>query len=158
MKADEGKRKEIGLAVVGSGTIGRIRAVLAKDYPGVGWLGVCDINESLAKKLAEDAGADFYTTDHRELLKRSEVNAAIIATEWAEIVGADWKSLASKMATGGVVFDGRNAVDVHSQTLPHICRHPNALSPAAYACTDTVPPWRASRLALAGCGAESPQG
>lgn len=81
MKANQAKRKEIGLAVVGCGTIGRIRAVLAKDYPGVGWLGVCDINEGLAKKLAEDAGADFYTTDHRELLKRSEVNAAIIATD-----------------------------------------------------------------------------
>jgi len=81
MKVTESKRTEIGLAVVGSGTIGRIRAVLAKDYPGVGWLGVCDIKEDLARKLAEDSGADFYTTDHRELLKRSEVNAAIIATD-----------------------------------------------------------------------------
>ena len=50
-------RKEIGLAVVGSGTIGKIRAVFARDYPGVGWLGVCDINESLAKKARRgDAG------------------------------------------------------------------------------------------------------
>ena len=74
-------RKEIGLAIVGSGTIGRIRAVLARDYPGVGWLGVCDLNEKLAKKLAEDAKADFYTTDYKELLKRSEVNATIVATD-----------------------------------------------------------------------------
>ena len=28
-------RKEIGLAVVGCGTIGRIRAIMARDYPGV---------------------------------------------------------------------------------------------------------------------------
>jgi myo-inositol 2-dehydrogenase / D-chiro-inositol 1-dehydrogenase len=75
------ERKEIGLAIVGSGTIGRIRAVLARDYPGVGWLGVCDLNETLAKKLAEDAKADFYTTDYKELLKRSEVNATIVATD-----------------------------------------------------------------------------
>ncbi len=75
------ERKEIGLAIVGSGTIGRIRAVLARDYPGVGWLGVCDINEKLAKKLAEDAKADFYTTDYKELLKRPEVNATIVATD-----------------------------------------------------------------------------
>ena len=74
-------RKQIGLAVVGSGTIGRIRAILARDYPGVGWLGVCDINETLAKKLAEDAGADFCTTDYKELLRRPEVNATIIATD-----------------------------------------------------------------------------
>jgi myo-inositol 2-dehydrogenase / D-chiro-inositol 1-dehydrogenase len=75
------ERKEIGLAIVGSGTIGRIRAVLARDYPGVGWLGVCDLNEKLARKLAEDAKADFYTTDYKELLKRSEVNATIVATD-----------------------------------------------------------------------------
>ncbi len=74
-------RKQIGLAVVGSGTIGRIRAILARDYPGVGWLGVCDINEMLAKKLAEDTGADFCTTDYKELLRRPEVNATIIATD-----------------------------------------------------------------------------
>ena len=80
-------RKEIGLAIVGSGTIGRIRAILARDYPGVGWLGVCDINEALARKLAEDAGADFYTTDYKELLKRPEVNATIIATDENNHVG-----------------------------------------------------------------------
>ena len=45
MKANGGKRKEIGLAVVGSGTIGRIRAILAKDYPGVGWLGIFTMSD-----------------------------------------------------------------------------------------------------------------
>ena len=73
-------RKEIGLAVVGCGTIGRIRTMLACNFPGVTWLGVCDLKENLAKKLAEDAQADFWTTDYKELLKRSEINAAIIAT------------------------------------------------------------------------------
>jgi len=76
-----GKKKEIGLAVVGCGTIGRIRTILARDYPGIGWLGICDINEKLGQKLAEDAKADFFTTDYKELLKRPEVNAAIIATD-----------------------------------------------------------------------------
>ncbi len=47
-------RKEIGLAGVGTGTIGKIRAVFARDYPGVGWIGVCDKNESLANKVAEE--------------------------------------------------------------------------------------------------------
>ena len=36
---------EIGLAVIGCGTIGRIRAKYAREYPGVKWLGLCDINE-----------------------------------------------------------------------------------------------------------------
>ena len=74
-------KKEIGLAVIGCGTIGRIRAILARDYPAVSWLGLCDLNEDLGKKLAEDAQADFFTTDHSELLKRPEVNAAIISTD-----------------------------------------------------------------------------
>lgn len=75
------KKKEIGLAVVGCGTIGRIRALFAGNYPGVGWLGLCDKKEDLVQKLAQETGADYYTTDYKELLKRPEVTAAIIATD-----------------------------------------------------------------------------
>ena len=73
--------KDIGLAIIGCGTIGRIRAELARDYPGIKWLGLCDIRKDVAEKLAADCSADFYTTDFNELLNRSEVNAVIIATE-----------------------------------------------------------------------------
>jgi myo-inositol 2-dehydrogenase / D-chiro-inositol 1-dehydrogenase len=75
------ERKEIGLAVVGCGTIGRIRAMLARDYPGIGWIGLCDINAELGEKLKRDCGADFFTTRFDELLARSEVTATIIATD-----------------------------------------------------------------------------
>ena len=61
-------KKEIGLAIIGCGTIGRIRAEFARDYPGIAWLGLCDIKEDLGKKLATDAEADFFTTDYRDLL------------------------------------------------------------------------------------------
>lgn len=71
----------IGLAIVGCGTIGRIRARIARDYPGVEWLGLCDINEEYGRKLAEDARADFFTTDIRELLDRPEVNAVMVLTD-----------------------------------------------------------------------------
>lgn len=74
-------RKEIGLAVVGCGTIGRIRAQLARAYPGVGWIGLCDIKSDLGKSLSDDVDADFFTTDYRELLNRPEVTATIIATD-----------------------------------------------------------------------------
>ncbi len=57
------KKKPIGLAIVGCGKIGRIRAELAHDYPGVEWLGLCDIDEKAGRKLVEDTGADFITTD-----------------------------------------------------------------------------------------------
>jgi myo-inositol 2-dehydrogenase / D-chiro-inositol 1-dehydrogenase len=75
------KRSELGLAVVGCGTIGRIRAMLARDWPGVGWIGLCDINEPLGRRLAEDCRADFFTTSFEELLARPEVTATIIATD-----------------------------------------------------------------------------
>ena len=74
-------KKEIGLAIIGCGTIGRIRAVLARDYPGIKWLGLCDVKENLVKKLGEDTNADFITTDYLELIKRPEVDAVIISTD-----------------------------------------------------------------------------
>ena len=72
---------EIGLAVVGCGTIGRIRAKYAREYPGVKWLGLCDVNDDLGKKLKEDTNADFYTNDFNELINRPEVNAVMIITD-----------------------------------------------------------------------------
>lgn len=71
----------IGLAVVGCGTVGRIRAVLAREYPAVAWLGLCDIHEPTLKQLADDTRADFATTDLTELLGRPEVTAVIVATD-----------------------------------------------------------------------------
>ena len=74
-------KKQIGLAIVGCGTIGRIRALMARDYPGIGWIGLCDINSDLGNKLLDDCKADFFTKDYNELLKRTEVDAVIIATD-----------------------------------------------------------------------------
>jgi myo-inositol 2-dehydrogenase / D-chiro-inositol 1-dehydrogenase len=82
-----GIKKEIGLAVIGCGDVGRIRTTIARNYPGVRWIGVCDIKEDRAKKLAADARADFWTTDYQTLLKRSEANAAIICTDENAHVG-----------------------------------------------------------------------
>src|ERR1700737_4191101 len=81
------QRKQIGLAVIGCGTIGRIRAEFARDYPGIGWLGLCDSNAEVGQKLVEDAKADFFTTDYNEVLNRPEVTAAIIATDENAHVG-----------------------------------------------------------------------
>ena len=75
------EKKEIGLAVIGCGTIGRIRAKLARDYPGVGWIGLCDLKSDLGEKLKDDVDADFFTNDFKELLARPEVTAVIVATD-----------------------------------------------------------------------------
>ena len=74
------RSEPIGLAVIGCGTIGRIRAVLARETLAVGWLGLCDIHPETAQRLAADTDADFVTDDYTELLARPEVTAVIIAT------------------------------------------------------------------------------
>ncbi len=38
-------------------------------------------------------------------------DAVVLATEWAEIVRADWPALVASMKRGAFVFDGRNALD-----------------------------------------------
>lgn len=70
----------IGLAVIGCGTIGRVRAMLAREYSGVSWLGLCDVDGDTAARLGEDTAADFVTTDMTELLARPEVTAVVVAT------------------------------------------------------------------------------
>jgi predicted dehydrogenase len=79
-------KKELGLAVVGCGVVGRMRSTLAKDFPGIGWIGLSDMNEKVGNRLKEDIQADFFTTDFRELIARPEVDAVIIATStWAHV-------------------------------------------------------------------------
>ena len=72
---------KIGLAIVGCGTIGRIRAKFARQFPGVEWLGLCDEKEPVGKQLAEDTNADFFTTSFEELVDRPEVNAVMVLTD-----------------------------------------------------------------------------
>ena len=72
---------DIGLAIIGCGVIARFRAEIARDYPGVGWLGLCDIREDFGRQLADDVSADFFTTDMEELIKRPEVNAVMVITD-----------------------------------------------------------------------------
>lgn len=76
----------IGLAVIGCGTIGRIRAVLAREHPGIAWLGLADRDADVVRELGEDTDADFVTTDTAALLARPEVTAVIVATDEREHV------------------------------------------------------------------------
>lgn len=71
----------LGLAIIGTGTIGRVRAELAREHPSVGWLGLCDIDEDLCQQLARDTNAQYTTTDFRELVAQPEVDAVIVATD-----------------------------------------------------------------------------
>lgn len=83
----------VGLAIIGCGTVGRIRARLAREYPGIGWLGLCDVDELTLKNLETDTDADFATTSLDELLARPEIGAVIIATDEQEHVEPILKSV-----------------------------------------------------------------
>ena len=73
--------KGIGLAIVGAGRVGLFRGEVAARHVAVDWIGIAEKKPERAKLVAEKIGADFVTADHRELLRRPEVTAAIIATD-----------------------------------------------------------------------------
>lgn len=73
--------KKIGLAIIGAGRVGLFRGEVAARHAAVEWIGVADIKPDRAKLVGDKCGADFVTTDYRELLSRPEVNAVIVATD-----------------------------------------------------------------------------
>ncbi len=74
-----GLNREFGLAVIGCGAIGRIRADLARDYPGIGWLGVCGIYAEFGHKLQQDMGAILAAVEqgHAPFLKKPRTATVI---------------------------------------------------------------------------------
>ena len=74
------QRKEIGLAVIGAGRIGTMRATLAASHAAVRCIGIADINEGAAKTLAEKSGATIVGTDSLEVISNPAINAVVVAT------------------------------------------------------------------------------
>src|SRR3979411_1731730 len=75
------KTKGIGLAIVGAGRVGLFRGEVATRHPAVEWIGIAERNPNRGGSVAAKIGADFVTTDHRELLARPEATCAIIASD-----------------------------------------------------------------------------
>src|ERR1700704_3430938 len=73
-------QKELGVAVIGAGRIGTLRARLSSKHPSVGFLAISDLDPQRAKALADQAGADFHTGDNFEAIERPEVNAVFVST------------------------------------------------------------------------------
>ena len=76
--------KDLGIAVVGSGRIGSLRARLAAKHPAVRFLAVSDKDPAQAKALAELAGADFHSADNDEVIAHPDVNAVFVSTPEGE--------------------------------------------------------------------------
>jgi myo-inositol 2-dehydrogenase/D-chiro-inositol 1-dehydrogenase len=73
--------KRIGLAIVGAGRVGLFRGEVAARHPMVDFIGLADLKEDRLELVQKKTQADFATTDFRELLKRPEVTAVIVATD-----------------------------------------------------------------------------
>ena len=78
------KAKQIGIAVVGSGRIGSLRARLAAKHPAVAFLAVSDREPAQAKALAELAAADFCSADNDAVIAHPRVDAVIVSTPEGE--------------------------------------------------------------------------
>src|SRR3954469_8098809 len=78
------KRGDIGVAVIGAGRIGTLRARLAAKHPCVGFLAISDVDAAKARALGETAGADITSTNNFEMIERPEVNAVFVSTPEGE--------------------------------------------------------------------------
>lgn len=74
------KRKELGVAVIGAGRIGAMRARLAANHPAVRFLAVSDVDAERARTVAEKAGAQLASGDNDEVISHPAVNAVIVST------------------------------------------------------------------------------
>src|SRR5690242_3582846 len=74
------KRSGIGVAVVGAGRIGTLRARLAAKHPTVRFLAVSDKDPKRAKALAELAGADLHSGSNEEVINHPDVTAVFVST------------------------------------------------------------------------------
>ena len=82
--------REVGIGVVGLGSMGRIHAGLAAGARGARLVAVADVNEIAARTAGDEFGVPHFLTAG-ELLKGPGVDAVIIATPaetHAEVLGA----------------------------------------------------------------------
>ena len=74
------QRKELGIAIIGCGRIGSLRAVMASRHPAVRFIALADRDPKRARALAERVGAQVHTADSVEAMSRPEVNAVVVST------------------------------------------------------------------------------
>jgi len=71
----------IGVAVIGAGGIGTLRAHSCAQIPQIGHLAVCDIDSGKLGKLAESVNADQATENYEEAIRDERVQAVIVSTD-----------------------------------------------------------------------------
>jgi predicted dehydrogenase len=73
--------KSTGVAVIGAGGIGTLRAHSCSQIPQVDYLAICDTNAEKLDQLSEATGADMATTEYEEAIRSDRVGAVIVSTD-----------------------------------------------------------------------------
>ncbi|MEK6712072.1 MAG: Gfo/Idh/MocA family oxidoreductase [Nitrospinota bacterium] len=76
--------KRLGVAVVGAGRIGTLRAGMAASHPAVDFIAISDKDPARAAVLAESVAANFSSGDNLEVITRPEVTAVVVSTSEPE--------------------------------------------------------------------------
>jgi predicted dehydrogenase len=82
--AGRSNQAELGIAVVGAGRIGTLRARLAAKHPAVRFLAISDRDPAKARALAEQTGAKLHTGNNDEIIAHPDVNAVFVSTPEGE--------------------------------------------------------------------------
>ncbi|MPZ42348.1 MAG: hypothetical protein GEV05_02910 [Betaproteobacteria bacterium] len=85
--------KELGVAVIGAGRIGTLRARLAAKHPSVRFIAISDADPERARNLAQQTGAAYHCADNDEAIARPEVNAVFVSTPEGQHAPAVRKAL-----------------------------------------------------------------
>ena len=72
--------RKIGVGIIGSGRMGRLRAYLAAGDPRVSFLALSDADPDRAGRIAEEVNADFHSGDNEAVLTHPDVEAVIVST------------------------------------------------------------------------------
>jgi len=83
----------LGLAVIGSGRIGGLRAQIAAGHPAVRFIATADRDGEKAAALARKVGATTHSADNDAIIAHPEVNAVIVSTSEGEHVAPILKAL-----------------------------------------------------------------
>ena len=73
--------KNIGVAVIGLGGIGTLRAHSCAQIPQVGHLAICDIDPGKLDKLSEAVKADIVTENYEEAINDERIQSVIVSTD-----------------------------------------------------------------------------
>ena len=74
------ERQELGVAVIGAGRIGTLRATMAARHPSVCFLAIADKDPARADELAQSVGGQLASGDNSEIISHPDVNTVVVST------------------------------------------------------------------------------